>query len=296
MTYHEPLPMRMDRLEAHRNFFANLITTAVGKPNSRVTAAFAAIPREDFLGPGPWRILSRGGYISTPTADPAFLYQDVPVALSEEKNINNGQPTLHALALSTLNPNEGDTVIHVGAGTGYYTALLRNLVGPGGQVFAYEIDPELAAIAKANLAGMPNVAVYARSGTESPLPACDVCYVNAGATQPLDVWLDALQPKGKLLFPLTPDGPDGSPGMGAMLLITRTATERFDARFIMPVMFIPCLGARDEKTAKKLALAFKRGDGSKVLSLRRNEPVDGTCWVDGEGWWLSTAPCVIGNQ
>ena len=142
----------MDRVETHRSFFANFITTAVGKPNSRVTAAFATIPRENFLGPGPWRILSRGGYVSTPTADPAFLYQDVPVALSEEKNINNGQPTVHALGLSTLSPNEGDTVIHVGAGTGYYTAVLRNLVGPEGQVFAYEIYPELAAKAEANLA------------------------------------------------------------------------------------------------------------------------------------------------
>ncbi len=107
---------------------------------------------------------------------------------------------------------------------------------------------------------------------------------------PLGVWLDALRPKGKLLFPLTPDGPGGSPGLGAMLLITRIAPDRFDARFIMPVIFIPCLGARDEETAKKLALAFKRGDMGKVLSLRRNEPVDSTCWVAGEGWWLSTAP------
>jgi protein-L-isoaspartate(D-aspartate) O-methyltransferase len=296
MEDHEPMPMYTDRLQAHRSFFASLITTAVGKPNSRVTAAFAAIPRENFLGPGPWRILAGTGYISTPTPDPAFLYQDVPVAISEEKNINNGQPRLHALALATLNPNEGDTVIHVGAGSGYYTALLSNLVGPGGRVFAYEIDPELAATAKANLAGLPNVTVYAQSGTESPLPPCDVCYVNAGATQPLSVWLDALQPKGKLLFPLTPDGPGGSPGVGGMLLITRTATERFDARFIMPVMFIPCLGARDEETAKKLALAFKHGDMSKVLSLRRNEPVDSTCWVAGEGWWLSTAPSLSPNQ
>src|SRR5215475_975158 len=120
----------MDRLEAHRSFFANLVTAAVGKPNSRVTAAFASIQRENFLGPGPWRIFVGGRYISTPSADPAFLYQDVTVALSEEKNINNGQPTLHAASLTALDPYEGDTVIHVGAGAGYYTALLHNLVGP----------------------------------------------------------------------------------------------------------------------------------------------------------------------
>jgi protein-L-isoaspartate(D-aspartate) O-methyltransferase len=280
----------MDRLEAHRSFFANLVTAAVGKPNSRVTAAFASIPREGFLGPGPWRIFVGGTYISTPSADAAFLYQDVIVALSEDKKINNGQPTLHAIGLATLDPNEGDTAIHVGAGTGYYTALLRNLVGPGGQVSAYEIDPELAARAKTNLDSLPNVTVYARSGTESPLPACDICYVSAGATMPPNIWLDALRPKGKLFFPLTPDGTGGAPGAGGMLLITRTAAEKFDARFIMPVMFIPCLGARDEQTAKKLAIAFKRGDMGNVRSFHRNDRADDTCWFAGNGWWLSTAP------
>lgn len=280
----------MDRLEEHRTFFANLVTAPAGKPNSRVNAAFASIRREAFLGPGPWRIFVGGTYISTPSSDPAFLYQDVAVALSEEKKINNGQPTVHGIGLSALDPHDGDTAIHVGAGTGYYTALLRDLVGAKGQVFAYEIDPELAACAKNNLASLSNVTVYPHSGAESPLPACDVCYVNAGATTPLNAWLDALRPKGKLLVPLTPDGPGGAPGAGGMLLITRTAAEEFDARFIMTVMFIPCLGARDEQTARKLATAFKRGDAASVRSLHRNEPADDTCWCEGDGWWLSTAP------
>ena len=279
----------MDRLEAHRTFFANLVTTAAGKPNSRVTAAFGSILRENFLGPGPWRIFVAGTYISTPSSDPALIYQDVVVALFEEKKINNGQPTLHAIGLATLDPKEGDTVVHVGAGTGYYTALLANLVGSAGRVFGYEVDPELAARAKTNLADSANVTVFARSGTESPLPTCDICYVNAGATMPLSVWLEALRPGGRLLFPLTPDGPGGAPGAGGMLLITRTAAANFDARFIIPVMFVPAIGARDDQTAKKLAVAFKRGDMANVRSLRRNEPVDDTCWVAGDGWWLSTA-------
>src|ERR1700749_2397178 len=113
----------MDRLEAHRLFFAQLITARGGLPNGRLTAAFAATPRERFLGPGPWKIFTGGGYITTPTDDPAFLYQDVTVALSEAGKSNNGQPVLHAVALATVDPQEGETAIHIGAGTGYYTAL-----------------------------------------------------------------------------------------------------------------------------------------------------------------------------
>src|SRR5262249_28582414 len=115
-----------------------------------------------------------------------------------------------------------------------------------------------------------------------------------GATAPLDLWLDALRPKGRLLFPLTPDGPNGTPGAGGMLLITRPPQDNdrqdaFDARFIMPVLFIPCAGARDEETARRLAEAFQRGDMKNVRSLRRNSAPDETCWCAGNGWWLSTA-------
>lgn len=284
----------MDRIEAHRKFYADLITTMAGTPNGRLTAAFAATPRERFLGPGPWKIFVGGGYITTPTDDPAFLYQDVVMALSEAQKINNGQPVLHAVCLATLNPQAGDTVVHIGAGTGYYTAILGQLTAPSGKVFAYEIDPTLAERANANLADIPNVTVYAQSASEGPLPDCDLIYVNAGATEPLSSWLNALRPNGKLLFPLTPDGPGGTPGAGGMLLITRKPQEndqedKFDARFIMPVMFIPCVGARNEETAKKLADAFKRGDMKNVRSLRRNSSPDETCWCAGNGWWLSTA-------
>jgi protein-L-isoaspartate(D-aspartate) O-methyltransferase len=279
----------VDRLESHRKFFADLLTASVGAKNTRLVEALAATPRERFLGPGPWRIFAGGGYFSTPTDDPAFLYQDVVVALREKDRINNGQPLLHTVCLATLDPQEGETVIHIGAGGGYYTALLGRLTAPGGKVFAYEIDAELAERATANLAEQPNVAVYHRSGAEGPLPECDVIYVSAGATSPLDIWLDALRPGGRLMFPLTPDGPGGTPGAGGMLLVKRTPADKFDARFVMPVMFVPCVGARDPETEKKLAEAFKRGDMRNVRSLRRNTAPDETCWCAGNGWWLSTA-------
>ena len=282
----------MERLEAHRIFFADLITAAAGVPNGPLTSAFARTPRERYLGPGPWKVVTRRGYLQTPSDDPAFLYQDVVVALAEESGINNGQPTLHAVCLAALNLKEGETVVHIGAGTGYYTAVLARLTGPTGKVFAYEIEPTLAQRATRNLADLPNVTVYPRSGTEGALPNCEIIYVNAGSTSPLDIWLNALRRGGRLLLPLTPDGQGEIPGTGGMLLVTRASEECFDARFIMQVMFIPCIGARDGETAKKLAEAFKRGDSGKVRSLRRKTPPDETCWCCGKGWWLSTSGSV----
>ena len=276
----------MERLEAHRSFFARLITASVGIPggNGRLAEAFAATPRERFVGPGSWRVFTAGGYIETPSDDPAFLYQDVTVAVEAEGQINNGQPTLHALCLMALNVKEGETAVHVGAGTGYYTAVLARLVGSSGTVFGYEIEERLAERATVNLADLSNTTIHHRSGSEGALPECDVLYVSAGATAPMDVWLDALRSGGRLLFPLTP-----AQGAGGLLLVTRTAEGRFPARFVGRALFIPCSGARDDETARKLTEAFKRDDLRNVQSLQRGTPPDETSWCAGSGWWLSTA-------
>jgi protein-L-isoaspartate(D-aspartate) O-methyltransferase len=274
----------MDRIQAHRLFFANLITANAGLPQeSELAAAFASTPRENFVGPPPWRVFTRGGYVETISDDPAVLYQDFVVSLGSKEALNNGQPSLHALCIAALAPKKGERIVHVGAGSGYYTTLLAKLVGETGFVDAYEIEPDLAERAKNNLADFPWVNVHLQSGAEAPLPDCDVLYVNAGATHPLAVWLDALLPNGRLAFPLIP-----AEGFGAMLLITRQQDDSYAARFLLQVQFVPCIGARDEPTARKLTKAFRNRNWTKVKSLHRNDHPDNTCWSSGPGWWLST--------
>jgi protein-L-isoaspartate(D-aspartate) O-methyltransferase len=87
------------------------------------------VPREHFIGAGPWQVFTRLGYIQTPSDDPALLYQDITVALKADAQINNGQPTLHAVCLAALGIQPGETVVHVDAGTEYYSALLAKLTG-----------------------------------------------------------------------------------------------------------------------------------------------------------------------
>jgi len=274
----------MDNIEEHRRFFAQLITANVGiPPGSELEAAFASVPREQFVGSPPWRIFTPVGYIHSSSNNPALLYQDVVVSLGTDKPLNNGQPSLHAYCIHALGIQKSETVLHIGAGSGYYTTILARLVGESGSVIAYEIEPELAERASHNLAALPQVTAHERSGAQGPLPACDAIYVNAGATEPLAVWLDALKPQGRLLFPLT-----SSTSGGAMLLVTKQNEAEFKARFLMPVMFVPCIGARDERTAARLDKAFTAGNLNKVKSLHRNDSPDGSCWFAGNGWWLST--------
>jgi protein-L-isoaspartate(D-aspartate) O-methyltransferase len=276
--------IEMEKIQELRRFFAHLVTANAGiPPGSELETAFASTPREQFVGPPPWKIFTPRGYIETTSGDPFYLYQDVVVSLGLAAPLNNGQPTLHAYCIHALGLKKGEHVLHIGAGSGYYTTILAKLVGESGSVDAYEVEPELAQRASDNLTPFPQVRVHRRSGAVAPLPDCDAIYVNAGATGPMAAWLDALKPHGRLLFPLTP-----SSGTGAMLLITRQEAGPLSARFLMQVAFVPCVGARQEATANKLAKAFRNRNWSKVKTLHRNNLVDRSCWCSGEGWWLST--------
>ncbi len=270
--------------EAHRHFYAQFVVNSAGSSDKRLIAAFAAVPREDFLGPGPWRVFTPVGYLQTISAEPYLLYQDVLVGIDAFQGVNNGQPSLHARCLAAVAPASGETVVHVGAGTGYYTAILANLVAPEGRVKAFEIDRDLAARARENLRSTSSVEVVAGSATEADLGACDVVYVSAGATHPPAAWLDALNVGGRLVLPLTPNS-----GFGCMLLITKRSPTAYSAAAFWRVRFIPCIGARDEKTSKSLASALERQSLDAVRSLRRGVEPDDTAWCVGDGWWLSTA-------
>ncbi|MBI4166998.1 MAG: protein-L-isoaspartate(D-aspartate) O-methyltransferase, partial [Acidobacteria bacterium] len=122
--------------------------------------AFAKVPREEFVGKGPWKVLSRpaAGYSQPQVAevtDPAELYRDVAVLLDPLRNLTNGNPGTLAPWLDRLNLSGGKSVFHLGCGTGYYTAVIAEAVEQAGQVTAFEIDPTLAAQARANLARYP---------------------------------------------------------------------------------------------------------------------------------------------
>lgn len=272
-------------VKAYREFYAKLIVRDKGPLTDELVRAFSAVAREQFVGDGPWRIFSApDGYIETPTADPRILYQDVLVALSRDQGINNGQPSLHGHMLAAVAPRAGERVLQVGTGTGYYSAILAELVGPEGTVYAYEIDPELAARAESNLADYSCVTVHPTSATEGPLPQVDIIYVNAGASYPLPLWLDALAVGGRLLFPLT-----GVNGVGVLLKVTRLEENKYAARLLLPVSFIDGIGARDETTAQNISAALERGNPGEVRSLRRDDRPDESSWCSGKGWWLSTS-------
>ena len=195
----------MTSIDEVKSSYARLVVAIGGSCDERLIEAFSSVDRQRFVGPGPWSIYTLEGYVSTDSDDPTVLYQDILIGLITDRFLNNGPPSLHARCFAALNVAPGSSVVHVGAGTGYYTAVLAHLVGTSGVVRAYEVDPELAQKAARNLADFAHVTVSGVSGASGCLPMSDIIYVSAGATHPTPTWLDALKPNGRLLFPLTPN-------------------------------------------------------------------------------------------
>jgi protein-L-isoaspartate(D-aspartate) O-methyltransferase len=275
----------VDGSEKYRSFYAKLICAAAKLDDPRIEEAFRSVKREPFAGAGPWW-LDLGGhpYVQTPDDDPAFLYQNLLLALDRKREINIGMPSAHAYWLGASNIKESETVVQVGAGSGYYTAILAHLVGAGGRVYAYEIDEGLAARARENLRDTHQVELRTQSGVTTDLPLADLIYVCAGAAQPSHTWLAALRPKGRLLFPLAPQGV-----LGGMLLITcPDQGSAWPAKFVGRAAFIGCVGLQDKEVGRRLTEAFST-DWESVRSLRLDQSPDDSCWFAGDGWWLSTA-------
>jgi protein-L-isoaspartate(D-aspartate) O-methyltransferase len=282
-----------NELRIIRRAYARQILAKADVADIALDNAFAAVRREDFLPPGPWPIFRpSGSYVDTPSADPVYLYTDDLVGILPTRKINNGQPSLHAklLALAGLRP--GEHVVHVGAGAGYYSAIMGELVGSHGRVTAVEFDPDLSAIAARNLANRSNVRVIQGDGSIVAFEPADVIYVNAGATRPSNNWLDRLKVSGRLMLPLTTDKGFVTDFAeirrhGAIFRIVR-APYGFLAKWVSPVAIYPCEGMRDEISERALAAAFERGGFERVTRLFRHDDVpDQHCWVRAPGWCLA---------
>ena len=275
--------MGEEALAKVRRSFAEKIAKQQNVSDPRLIEAFATVPREHYLGPGPWHVLDNTpGYVVTESDDPAFVYINAPIALDPARRINNGEPRLHIGLLAQLAPQPGDHVVQVGVGGGYFTAIIARLVEPGGRVTAIEYDAELAQRAAANLAGERSIDVVHADGTRYDFDPADGIYVNAGATRPSPLWLDKLKPAGRLIMVLT-----AANRWGQILKVQRL-NAGYAATLLGPCGFIPCINARDAASEAALSAALERDDMETVKSLRRDvHDAEETCWMHCDGFCLS---------
>lgn len=289
----------MFSLEDCRAFYAQEIRFAATVVTPGLVEAYARVPREKFLGPAPWQVsspdaralsmagLRESGYVTV--NDPRDLYHNVVVALDRAKEINNGQPSALARWIDALALKPGSRAFHLGCGVGYYTAIIAEVVGPSGSVVGLELQPDLAARAKENLASYANVTVCQGNGASFDPGPCDAILVNCGVTHPQPLWLDRLRDRGRLVLPFTM-AMNPQIGQGVMTKIVREPGG-YSAEMVTPLAIFSAVNLRDPALEPLMLKALSTGGLLKLKSVRRDahEPSD-TCVLHAAEVCLSTAP------
>lgn len=181
-----------------------------------VDQAMRAVPRADFLRP----------------AERERADEDGPLPIGEGQT--SSQPRTVAAMLRLLDVRAGHRVLDVGAGSGWTTALLAQMVGPAGWVLGIELSPALAAWGGANIA---------RRGQEwSRLREATPGELGSPADGPYDRILcsaEADRLPGQLVEQLAPGGVLVVPVVGEMLRVVADQTGALTTSCHGAYRFVP---------------------------------------------------------
>lgn len=203
-----------------------------GVQDPAVLAALRAVPRERFVEPG----------------YEEFAYEDSPLPIGAGQTIS--QPYIVAVMVEAAEVKPGDTVLEVGAGSGYAAAVLSRIAR---RVTAIERHPSLAGAAQARLNALDydNVEIHAGDGTKGWPAAApfDAILVAAGGPEVPESLKQQLKIGGRLVIPV------GRAEAGQTLLkVTRQSERAFATEDLGAVRFVPLIGAEgwNEKAPRVL--------------------------------------------
>ncbi|WP_419994994.1 methyltransferase domain-containing protein [Streptomyces boninensis] len=256
-------------------------------------AAFAAVPRHAFV---PYYYVGTGrGYERLWRGDPdaagrlrwlAGCYADAPLATrvrDGELLSSSSQPSLMAMMLQALEVTGVESVLEIGAGTGYNAALLCHRLGAD-RVTTVDLDPDITEAARSHLAvagyrpavvtGDGGRGCAARAPYDRVLATCAVSSVPWA-------WLEQCRPGAVVLAPL-------ATGLVRLRVPASGEGSAFaEGRFLpTPAYFVPLRGgpARPEVSTAGAPRRAVRDEGFRfllTLTAGRLSPADAyALWED----------------
>lgn len=207
------LRQRMLAEIAAKTIFA---TTHLGKAalHPRVMQAMAKVPRHEFV----------------PLELRPYAYVDTPLPIGFGKTIS--QPFIVAVMTDLLDVQPADTVLEIGTGLGYQSAILAQLAQ---RVFSVELIEELAGQARHRLARQGHAKVDIKFGNgchgwpeHAPF---DKVMVTAAPELIPPALLYQLKPGGKMVIPA------GLPDAQQLILVEKDASGSISTTEIFPVLF-----------------------------------------------------------
>ncbi len=190
--------------------------------SERIKRAMLTVPREDFI----------------PFLYRDYAYEEVPLPLPGEK-ATISCPHSYPLFYEPLGLDEGHRFLEIGLGSGYGTALAREIVGERGLVVSVEIDPLTFEFAKHNLerAGYRDIILVQGDGGlgyPEKAPYDRICITAACGYMPAPL-VEQLGPEGRIIGPVIEEQ------IQNLVLLVKTG-QRMVRTVICQVLYVPLRG------------------------------------------------------
>ncbi|BCX46540.1 L-isoaspartate O-methyl transferase [Haloferula helveola] len=191
---------------------------ARGIDDPRVLDAMAAVPRECFV----------------PEESHGLAYDDHPIPIGYGQTIS--QPYIVALMTQLLRLPDRATVLEIGSGGGYQTAILAHIAD---RVCAIERDPRLAERARETLDGLGfgHFEIHVGDGFDGwpdESAQFDGILIACAPDHLPEKPAAALKPGARMIVPIGPEG-----GMQELNIVTRQSDGRLKTEVHSHVRFVP---------------------------------------------------------
>jgi len=191
--------------------------------SERIKQALLKVRREDFIPPN-YR---------------DYAYLEVPLPLPG-KGSTISCPHSYPLFYEPLGLDQGHKFLEVGSGSGYGSAVAREVVGSRGQVVSIEIDPVTFAFAKRNLerAGYPDIMLIQGDGClgwpeQSPYDRIAITAACPEIPAPL---IEQLKTGGRLIAPVL------EKGVQNLVLLEKRVDDSIHTEVVCEVLYVPLRG------------------------------------------------------
>jgi protein-L-isoaspartate(D-aspartate) O-methyltransferase len=185
--------------------------------------AFRKIKRADFV---PQEILRERG-------EDFVAEYNAPLSIGYGQTIS--QPLTVAFMLELLQPRSGDKVLDIGSGSGWQTAMLCQIVGPEGFVYAIELIPELKNFGQSNIEkyNFKNVEFIYGDGSKglSDQAPFDKIIAAAAAEEISPAWKEQLKIGGRLVLPVK----------NSIWLLIKKDEKKFEEKEYPGFVFVPLI-------------------------------------------------------
>lgn len=203
--------------------------------------------------------LVKDGYLKTPVLIEAFkkidrqdfvppelkpvAYENYPLSIGFGQTIS--QPLTVAFMLELLEPKAGEKILDIGAGSGWQTSILAEVVGSGGKIIAIERIPEIETFGEANIKNYGflekgTVEIFLGDGAkgfEEQAPY-DKIIAAASAAKIPDVWKEQLKIGGRIVAPVGE----------SVVLLEKTSQNQFSEKSFFGFAFVPLVSGKIPKT------------------------------------------------